>query len=144
MTDMHAPVTHEQNDPELIGHLGQVHPMMETRGLAPSLSALIELRASQINQCAYCVNMHVTEARKAGVPQEKLDKVIVWRHTNTFDDAERAVLAWTEALTKLDHHTDYASLRGTLRQHFSEHEITIITTDIAMINMWNRIQVSKH
>lgn len=144
MTDTTAPLTHEKNDPKLIGHLGKVHAMMVERGLEPSLSALIELRSSQINQCAYCVNMHIDEARNAQVSQEKLDKLIVWRFSDVFSPAERAVLAWTEALTTLDQKTEYAGLRAELREHFSDNEITVITTDIGMINLWNRVQISKH
>ncbi|WP_417430655.1 carboxymuconolactone decarboxylase family protein [Kiloniella sp.] len=138
------PVMHEKNDPKLIGYLGQIHVMMAERGLEHSLSALIELRASQINQCAYCVNMHISDARKAGVSQDKLDKVIVWRHVDVFSEPERAALAWTEALTTLDLKINYAKLRSELRRYFSDKEITLITTDIGMINLWNRIQISKH
>lgn len=144
MTNNTAPVIHEKNDPQLISHLGNVHIMMAEHGLEPSLSALIELRASQMNQCAYCVNMHLNDARKAKISQEKIDKLIVWRHVDVFTSAERAVLAWTEALTVLNQKTDYASLRADLREHFSDKEITVITTDIGMINLWNRMQISKH
>ena len=144
MANNTARVTHEKNDPKLIGHLHQVHLMMAERGLDHGLSALIELRASQINQCAYCVNMHIEDAHKAEVSQEKLDKLIVWRHVDVFTSEERAVLAWTEALTVLDQKTDYTSLRADLRKHFTDSEITVITTDIGMINLWNRVQISKH
>lgn len=144
MKDNKAPVTHEKNDPQLIDHLGNVHLVMAEHGLKPSLSALIELRASQMNQCAFCVNMHLNDARKAEVSQEKLDKLIVWRHVDIFTPSECAVLAWTEALTVLDQKTDYSNLRADLREHFSDKEITVITTDIGMINLWNRIQISKH
>ncbi len=144
MTNATAPLTHEKNDPKLIGHLGKTHLMMAEHGLAHSLSTLIELRASQINQCAYCVKMHIDDARRAGVTQDKLDKVVVWRHADVFSAAEQAALAWTEALTVLDERTDYAALRADLRAHYSDNEITVITTDIGMINLWNRVQISKH
>ncbi len=144
MTIASAPLTHEKNEPGLIGHLGDTHRQMAERGLAATLSTIIELRASQINQCAYCVGLRLSDARKAGVSEQKLDKLVVWRSVATFTDAERAVLAWTEALTYLDRNTDYAELRAELRQHFSDQDITVITTDIGMINLWNRIQISKH
>ena len=144
MTFSTSAVTHEKNEPKLIGYLGNVHPMMAELGLAHKLSTLIELRASQINQCAYCVNMHIEEARKAGVTQVQLDMLIVWRHVDVFTAKEKAVLAWTEALTVLDEKTDYGVLRSELREHFTDNEITVITTDIGMINLWNRIQISKH
>lgn len=144
MIEKTAPVIYEKSDPELIGYLGETHVKMAKKGLDSSLSALIELRSSQINQCAFCVNMHLNDARKSQVSQSKLDKLIVWRHVEVFSPKERAVLAWTEALTVLDQKTDYASLRAELREHFTDHDITLITADIGMINLWNRVQISKH
>ncbi|MEL6413953.1 MAG: carboxymuconolactone decarboxylase family protein [Pseudomonadota bacterium] len=144
MTDSNAPLTHEQNQPELLGHLGHTHGLMANHGLDHALSVLIELRASQINQCAYCVGMHLNQARKAGVSQAKLDTLVVWREVEHFSAAEQAVLAWTEALTYLDRDQDLTEIRRDLRQHYSDDEISIITTDIGMINLWNRVQKSKH
>lgn len=144
MTDINAPLTHEENQPELFGHLGQTHALMAQHGLDPTLSVLIELRASQINQCAYCVAMHLSQARKAGVSQAKLDTLIVWREVNNFSPAEQAVLARTEALTYLDRDMDLADLRRDLRKHFADAEISVITADISLINLWNRVQKSKH
>ncbi len=144
MTDTDSPLAHEQNQPELFAHLGNTHAMMADSGLDHALSVLIELRASQINQCAYCVAMHLKQARKAGVAQAKLDTLVVWRDVGHFSPAERAVLAWTEALTYLDRDMDLSGLRRDLREHYSDMEISVITADISMINLWNRIQKSKH
>lgn len=144
MTPTSQPLSHEDNQPELFAHLGQTHVLMAQRGLDHTLSALVELRASQINQCAYCVNMHLAQARKAGVPQDKLDTLVVWRETDRFSPAERAALAWTEALTRLAPGADLADLRAELRTHFSDTEISVITADIGMINLWNRVQKSQH
>nr|MBV6631381.1 carboxymuconolactone decarboxylase family protein [Oceanococcus sp. HetDA_MAG_MS8] len=144
MTTSQLPLTHERNQPELYGHLGKTHLLMANHGLDHTLSVLIELRASQINQCAYCVVMHLEQARKGGVPQEKLDALVVWHDVELFSDAERAVLAWTEALTYLDRQTDLSSLRSQLRAHYSDEEIAVITADVGMINLWNRVQRSKH
>ena len=144
MTDTNPPLTHEENQPELFGHLGQTHALMAQHGLDPILSVLIELRASQINQCAYCVAIHLNQARKAGVSQAKLDTLIVWREVNNFSPAEQAVLAWTEALTYLDRDMDLADWRRELRKHFADAEISVITADISLINLWNRVQKSKH
>ncbi len=139
-----APVNHETVAPKLMDHLGMTHVMMANLGLEKSLSALIELRVSQINQCAYCVNLHLSDARKAGVDQKKLDRLIVWKHVDVFTPAECAAFAWAEALTYLTADTDYAALRADLRAHYSEQEITVITTEVGMINLWNRVQISKH
>lgn len=143
MTENNAPLTHEQNQPELFGHLAQTHALMANHGLDHDLSVLIELRASQINQCAHCVAMHLSQARKAGVSQAKLDTLVVWQDVDHFSPAEQAVLAWTEALTNLDQDTDLSGLKSVLRQHFSDAQISVITADIGMINLWNRVQKSK-
>lgn len=88
--------------------------------------------------------MHLREAREDGETQDRLDRLVVWTHVSDFSEAEKAALAWTEALTTLDHKTDYASLRGRLRQSFTDKEIGALTATIAMINLWNRVQVSAH
>ncbi len=144
MTESNPPLTHELNQPELFGHLGQTHALMADHGLDRTLSVLIELRASQINKCAHCVGLHLSEARKIGISQAKLDTLGIWRGVDHFSPAEQAVLAWTEALTNLDGDTDLSNLRTALRAHFSEGEISVITADIGMINLWNRVQRSKH
>src|SRR5262249_55033227 len=105
---------------------------------------LVELRASQINGCAHCVNWHLRKARQDGETNERLDRVVVWHHADDFSARERAALAWTEALTTLDPHADLAALRAQLRAHFSDKEIAVLTATVAMINWWNRVQVSRH
>ena len=113
-------------------------------GLDTKLRHLIKLRASQINGCAFCVKMHTAEARKDGETNERLDRLVVWEHVGDFSEAERAAFAWTEALTTFDKRTNYAELRGRLREHFTEKEIGILTGQVAMINLWNRMQVANH
>ena len=112
--------------------------------LEPTLRHLVDLRASQINQCAYCVKMHTQEALNAGETQERLQRMSDWRHVDDFTPAEKAALAWTEALTVLDPTADYDRLRSGVRAHFSDGEISALTSAIAMINLWNRMQVSNH
>ena len=130
MKDTAPQLTHEQNQPDIFAHLGKTHGLLAERGLDPALSTLIELRASQINQCAYCVAMHLAHARKVGVSQQKLDTVIVWREADCFSAAERAALAWTETLTYLDRGVDLEPLRADLRAVFTDAEIAAITADI--------------
>ena len=112
--------------------------------LDPKLHHLLDLRASQINQCAYCVKMHTKEALDDGESQERLQRLTVWRHVEDFTPAEKAALAWTEALTDLGSSADLGVLRARLREHFSEKEIGVLTSTVAMINLWNRVQVSNH
>ncbi len=108
-------------------------------GLEPSLIELIKLRASQINGCGFCVDMHASAARKAGESERRLHLVSVWRETPFFSERERAVLAWTEALTLLAQRgapdADYAALAAV----FSAKEMVDITLAIGTINSWNRL-----
>jgi AhpD family alkylhydroperoxidase len=139
-----APVRIDLAIPEVFPTLLKVSETISAQGLEKKLHHLIHLRASQINGCAFCVKMHLREAREDGETQDRLDRLVVWAHVNDFNEAEKAALAWTEALTALDHKTDYASLRGRLRQSFSDKEIGALTATIGMINLWNRMQVSAH
>ncbi|NRR30372.1 carboxymuconolactone decarboxylase family protein [Oxalobacteraceae bacterium] len=110
-------------------------------GLESSLLELIRLRSSQLNGCAFCVDMHVTDARKAGESERRLHNVIAWRETPFFTERERAALAWTEALTRLsDTHApdeDYALLQA----NFTPKEQVDVTLAINAINSWNRLGV---
>ena len=139
-----APVRIDLAIPEVFPTLLKVSETIVAQGLDKKLHHLIHLRASQINGCAFCVKMHLREAREDGETQDRLDRLVVWAHVSDFSEAEKAALAWTEALTTLDHKTDYASLRGRLRASFTDKEIGTLTANIGMINLWNRIQVSAH
>jgi AhpD family alkylhydroperoxidase len=139
-----SPINYQQAIPEVIHAMGEVHTPMDALGLERSLHHLVQLRASQLNQCAFCVKMHSREAREDGETDERLDRLVVWDHCSDFTPREKAALAWTEALTQLDRRTDYAALRTVLREHFSDVEIGVLTATVAMINLWNRIQISGH
>ncbi|WP_285961318.1 carboxymuconolactone decarboxylase family protein [Pseudomonas tohonis] len=143
MSDTRA-VRYEQEIPQVLAVLGSVHAELDKLGLPRALVHLVHLRASQLNGCAFCVRMHTREAREGGETSERLDRLVVWRHSGDFNAAEKAALAWTEALTRIDDERDYADLRQALREHFDETQISALTTQVAMINLWNRIQVSKH
>jgi AhpD family alkylhydroperoxidase len=119
-------------------------PAIESHGVEAGLFHLIKLRASQINRCAFCVAMHTREARQDGETSERLDRLVVFDQVDDFTPAEKAALAWTEALTALDHRRDLAPLRTALRDHYSEEQIAAITEGVALINLWNRIGVSRH
>jgi AhpD family alkylhydroperoxidase len=111
-------------------------------GLEASLRELVKLRASQINGCAYCVDMHSLDARAGGEAEQRLYALPVWHETPFFTERERAALLWTEQLTLLsiDHVPD--EVFEQVRQHFSEEELTNLTLVIATINAWNRFGVS--
>ncbi len=138
------PINYLQAVPGVIDALSQVHVVMDRLGLDRRIHHLVQLRASQINGCGYCVKMHTREARADGETNERLDRLVVWDQVADFSARERAALAWTEALTVLDRRTDYGALRAELREHFSDEEIGVLTATVAMINLWNRIQISAH
>lgn len=110
-------------------------------GLSSRLLHLIKLRASQINGCAYCVDMHTKEARRDGLSEQWINLVCAWRDSPVFDAQERAVLSWTEALTNIaqTHAPDEDFIQ--LKSFFSEAEITRISVAIGTINVWNRLCV---
>lgn len=111
-------------------------------GLDPKLRGLIYLRASQINGCAFCVNMHYGELKKAGVPDAHINLVSVWRESPCFNEKERAVLAWTETVTRLSEtHVPDAEFER-VRAQFTDAELVDMTVSIAQINVWNRLAVS--
>jgi len=107
-----------------------------------TLRALIELRTSQINGCAYCVDLHATEARNAGETSQRLDCLTVWRDVGFFDDAEKAALAWAEAVTLISESGAPDTLYDELAVHFSEEQIVDLTLIISQMNAWNRLAIS--
>jgi AhpD family alkylhydroperoxidase len=113
----------------------------EGSGLSHRLLHLIKLRASILNGCAHCVDMHVKESRKDGLSEQWINLVSVWREAGVYTEAERAVLGWTDALTLLSQTGAPDADFESLRSHFTEQEIANITVAIGVINVWNRIAV---
>jgi AhpD family alkylhydroperoxidase len=109
--------------------------------LEPSLAELVKIRASQINQCANCINMHTIDARAHGETEQRIALTAAWREAPCFTDRERAALAWTEALTKLSEGHAQESAYNDLAAHFSQEEQVKLTMLINVINGWNRIAV---
>ncbi|WP_100249392.1 carboxymuconolactone decarboxylase family protein [Paraburkholderia ginsengiterrae] len=129
-------------NPAAIKALMGVEERIGKSALEKSLTELVRLRASQINGCAYCVDMHTTDARKGGETERRLATVVVWRETPFFTDRERAALEWTEALTLIsqDHVPD--AIWEAVRPHFSDEELVDLTLLVTAINAWNRIAIS--
>ena len=107
--------------------------------LDPVLVHLVEIRASQINGCAHCLNMHTKAARAKGETEQRLNVLAGWRHAPVFTDRERAALGWTEALTRLSEGYPDPAARAALQAQFSEEEQVNLTLMINIINGWNRI-----
>ncbi len=111
-------------------------------GLERSLLELVKLRASQINGCAYCVDMHTKDARAEGETEQRLYAVSVWEETPFFTERERAALAWTEAVTLIGQGRVKDDVFQQARGSFSETELVNLTLAIIAINGWNRLAIS--
>ena len=111
------------------------------RLLEPELVRMIQIRASQINGCAHCINMHVKEARALGMNEQRIDLLPAWRDAPCYSARERALIGWTEALTRLSEDHPQPSTLTELQAHFSEEEQVAITLAILVINGWNRLCV---
>lgn len=109
--------------------------------LEPALAELVKTRASQINGCANCINMHTVEARENGETEQRLYLLAAWREAPCYSDRERAALGWTEALTRLSEEPALDQAYEDLQAHFSEAEQVALTLVINVINGWNRIAV---
>ena len=130
-----------QAAPETIKALVAVEDQIKASGLELSLIELVKTRASQINGCAFCINMHTADARKNGETEQRLYLLNAWRESPLYTDRERAALAWTEALTLVSEthapDTDYEAMRA----QFSEKEAVNLTMLIGAINAWNRVAI---
>jgi len=111
-------------------------------GLDPTLVHLVKMRASQINGCAYCLDMHSIDARAEGESEQRLYTLDAWRETPFFTERERAALAWTEALTLISHTHAPDDVYDEMKKQFSEKEIVDLTFVIGTINLWNRLAIS--
>lgn len=110
-------------------------------GLEAPLLELVKLRTSQINGCAFCVDLHTSDARKKGETERRLYAVSVWRETPFFSARERAALAWTEAITNIAQTHAPDEDYNNLSAHFSEREMVDLTLAINTINSWNRLSI---
>lgn len=109
--------------------------------LDPKLVELVEIRASQINGCANCLNLHTIFAREKGETEKRINLLPVWREAPCYTDRERAALGWAEAMTRLSERHEHDSAYDALKAHFTEEEQVKLTLAIVIINGWNRISV---
>ena len=126
--------------PDLMKLWMQVSTAVEA-SLEPSLIELVKIRASQINGCANCINMHTADARAKGETEQRIYLLSAWAEAPCYTDRERAALGWTEALTKLSQGHTQAEAYGALQAQFTAEEQMKLTLMINVINGWNRVAV---
>ena len=128
--------------PEGMKAINAVDRYSSSCGLEPSLLELIKLRASQINGCAYCIDMHSKDARTKGETEQRLYGLNVWRETPYYTDRERAALAFTEAVTLIANQHVPDEIYEQARQQFSDEELVKLMIAIVIINTWNRFAIT--
>lgn len=127
--------------PEAIKPLFALHKYVHASSLEPALIELVLMRASQLNGCAYCLDMHSKDARAAGETEQRLYVLQAWREAPFYNDRERAALAWCEAVTRLDTHGVSDEVYAMARAQFSEKELGDLNMAVILINAWNRIAI---
>jgi AhpD family alkylhydroperoxidase len=130
-----------QAAPDGVKAMMSVEAAIGKSGLEHGLLELVRLRASQINGCAFCIHMHVTDAVKAGEDEMRLHLLDAWREAPIYSDRERAALAWTESLTLVAETRAPDEDYDLVRSHFSDEEIAYLTLLIGSINLWNRLSI---
>jgi len=139
---MKARLNYSEVAPNAIKGMLELEKYVHGSGLERTLYELVKTRASQINGCAYCIDMHTKDARKAGETEQRLYALNAWRETPFYTERERAALAWTEALTLISENDVPESLYKATREYFNEAEIVALTMAIIAINGWNRLAIS--
>jgi AhpD family alkylhydroperoxidase len=127
--------------PEALKAMIALEGAVNKLGIAPTILELVKLRASQINGCAFCVDMHTSDMRKAGETERRIAAVCVWEETPFFTPQERAALAWTEALTRIADSRAPDAIYQQLAEQFNAKEMVDLTLAVNTINSWNRLAI---
>lgn len=139
---MNQRINYQKIAPKALKGMFELEKYLANSGLERSLYELVKLRASQINGCAYCIDMHTKDAREAGETEQRLYALSAWHETPFYSDRERAALKWTEALTLISENDVPDSLYEAVREHFREEELVTLTIAVITINGWNRLAIS--
>ncbi|MBU6489703.1 MAG: carboxymuconolactone decarboxylase family protein [Burkholderiales bacterium] len=135
-------INYIQQSPQLFKKLLEFSNQLKESAIEESIRDLVSVRASQINGCGFCVDMHVKEARLHGERELRLHHLVIWRESPLFAPRERAALAWAEALTKLAEHGVPDDIYEHVRTQFSEKELSDLTYEVMAINAWNRANIA--
>ena len=139
---MRTRIDYTKVSPQVLRHLLGLNAMIEASGLEPALLELVKMRASQINGCAYCLDMHTKDARVAGESEQRLYLLDAWREAALYSDRERAALAWTEAVTRVTDGHVPDDVYDQVSNAFTEHELVGLTLAVVTINSFNRLNIA--
>ncbi|MEM5383061.1 carboxymuconolactone decarboxylase family protein [Paraburkholderia phymatum] len=135
-------INYVQQSPELFKKYLEFTTLLKDSAIEETIRDLISIRASQINGCAFCLDMHVKEARMHGERELRIHHLPTWRESTLFSSRERAALAWVEVLTKLSEHGVDDDIYERVRGQFSEKELSDLTYEVMAINGWNRANIA--
>ncbi len=139
---MTARIDYTKVSPQILRPLIAMNVPVETSGLEPALMNLVRMRSSQINGCAFCLDMHSKDARAAGEKEQRLYMLEAWRETSVYSPRERAALAWTEAVTRVTDGHVPDDVYAEASEQFTEPELVALTLAVVAINSFNRINVA--
>ena len=128
--------------PKVLQAMFGLQKTVNSSGLERNLLELVKMRASQINGCAYCLDMHSKDARAAGETEQRLYLLDAWREAPLYSERERAALEWTEALTRIGEGHVPDAVYASAREHFSEEELVNLALAVVAINGWNRFSIA--
>jgi len=139
---METRLDYQKAFPEGVQGMLHLEAILRRSGLEPSLYELVKIRASQLNGCAYCIDMHTKDARSKGETEQRIYALSAWHEGPFFTERERAALAWTEAITNIQNGHASEDVYAQARLQFSEEELVKLTFAITQINSWNRIAIA--
>lgn len=135
-------LNHMQKVPALTHKLTELTFALKKGTVEQTILSFVEIRASQLNGCAFCLDMHIKQAKLQGERELRIHHVAIWRESTLFNDRERAALEWTEALTRLSPHGVSDEIYTEVRAQFSEDELVYLTYMVMVINAWNRASIA--
>jgi AhpD family alkylhydroperoxidase len=139
---MQTRLDYQAGFPEGVQAMLHLEAVIRRSGLEAPLMELVKVRASQLNGCAFCLDMHTKDARAHGETEQRLYTLNAWREAPFFTDRERAALAWTEAITNIQQGHAADEVYAAARKQFNEQELVKLTFAITQINSWNRIAIA--
>ncbi|WP_394578724.1 carboxymuconolactone decarboxylase family protein [Cytobacillus firmus] len=135
-------INYMQQSPEFVNKMMELSNTEKESSIEEKIIHLVHIRASQMNGCAFCVDMHIKQAKIHGERELRLYHIPIWRESTLFSPRERAALEWTEILTKLPAHGVPDDIYDSVLEHLSEKELSDLTFSIMAINAWNRISIA--